>query len=291
MNKEKWKAFLELGRVSNLPTCISNTTVGYYLAGGNLLADPFLWLMAILAISCFYESGMILNDLFDYSVDLRERPHRPIPSGRINAREAFFVYFILVGIGLFIVRTFIPNAIPVALILLALTVIYNGLHQKLNFSPLIMGACRGSIYLLSAAAAGWHFNSEHPALWLMSCTLMIYISSVSFIARDELQNQVSTKQKIFLLLALVAIFIPLLMGQINFLRYITFIVAIGWISWISARFINQRISPMGAVGKMLAGMSLLDALILAEVESPLGVLVAWGCFLGTLNWHRKLQGT
>ena len=33
---------------------------------------------------CLYAAGMVLNDAFDAELDARERPERPIPSGRIS---------------------------------------------------------------------------------------------------------------------------------------------------------------------------------------------------------------
>src|SRR5262249_54594206 len=37
---------------------------------------------------CLYLAGMVLNDFFDQQRDVRERPSRPIPSGRVAARAA-----------------------------------------------------------------------------------------------------------------------------------------------------------------------------------------------------------
>src|SRR5262245_63491269 len=34
--------------------------------------------------SLFYSGGMALNDAFDAEIDARERPERPIPSGRVS---------------------------------------------------------------------------------------------------------------------------------------------------------------------------------------------------------------
>ena len=36
------------------------------------------------ASSCLYMAGMALNDYADRDVDAKERPKRPIPSGRVN---------------------------------------------------------------------------------------------------------------------------------------------------------------------------------------------------------------
>ena len=35
-----------------------------------------------------YAAGIALNDVFDYAIDLEERPGRPLPSGRVSRRFA-----------------------------------------------------------------------------------------------------------------------------------------------------------------------------------------------------------
>src|SRR5262245_42903634 len=74
---------LRLGRVSNLPTVWTNVLAGAVLAG----ADWHDWRLGpvLLAMSMFYVGGMYLNDYFDRTIDARERPERPIPSGAIRA--------------------------------------------------------------------------------------------------------------------------------------------------------------------------------------------------------------
>jgi 4-hydroxybenzoate polyprenyltransferase len=292
MQSSKFKAFLELGRVPNLPTCISNATAGFYLAGGNLIETPLLWFSAVLAIVCFYEAGMVLNDLCDYSLDQAQRSSRPLPSGRATPVESVALLIVLLASGLGIVRYFIPQAIPIAWGLLGLVFVYNWTHQWLVTSPILMGACRGSVYLLAASAAGWKINEMNLELWLMAGTLMIYISAISFIARFELENRTDLIQKFSILVAALCLAVPVLNhDQFSFLIACTFSAALAWLTWIAARLLYRRLHPMSAVGKMLAGMSLLDALVLAEVQSTWGVLLAWGCFIGTLNWHRRIQGT
>ena len=52
------------------------------------------------AFSLLYTGGMYLNDAFDREVDARERPERPIPSGRVRAGSVFAIGFGLLGMGI-----------------------------------------------------------------------------------------------------------------------------------------------------------------------------------------------
>ena len=89
---------LRLGRVSNLPTVWTNALAGIVLAGGHV-ADPRT-LPLIAAFSLFYVAGMYLNDAYDAEIDARERPERPIPSGRVSAETVFTAGFAMMALGL-----------------------------------------------------------------------------------------------------------------------------------------------------------------------------------------------
>src|SRR5687768_6342548 len=91
------RVFLELGRVSNLPTVWSNVLAGVVVSSG-LPGIPTL--AVALAGSLFYTGGMFLNDAFDAEVDARERPERPIPSGRVSLAVVTFTGFGLLVAGL-----------------------------------------------------------------------------------------------------------------------------------------------------------------------------------------------
>ena len=94
----RWQVYLQLGRVSNLPTVWTNVLAGTALAGR---ATPAAH-VAVLAVACslFYVGGMYLNDAFDREVDARERSERPIPAGQIGAGAVFAIGFGLLAAAL-----------------------------------------------------------------------------------------------------------------------------------------------------------------------------------------------
>ncbi len=81
-----FKAWFELLRIPTVFTAIADVSMAYLVADG-ALRRVGLWLGLLVVTVCMYWSGMILNDVFDFSVDVRERPDRPLPSKRI-ARAA-----------------------------------------------------------------------------------------------------------------------------------------------------------------------------------------------------------
>ena len=83
--------------MSNLPTVWTNTLAGTVLAGADV--EPGRLALLALAFSLLYTGGMYLNDAFDRESDRRERPERPIPSGRVTARSVFAIGFGLLAAG------------------------------------------------------------------------------------------------------------------------------------------------------------------------------------------------
>ncbi|NEC73471.1 UbiA family prenyltransferase, partial [Streptomyces rochei] len=54
-------------------------------------------LLAIGSSLCLYEAGMALNDWADRAEDAVERPHRPLPSGRVRPAAALTAAGVLTG--------------------------------------------------------------------------------------------------------------------------------------------------------------------------------------------------
>ena len=95
--------WLALARLSNLPTVVSDSLVGVALAVGlGWSPDAMSVTDAIettFAMCCFYVAGMVLNGIVDREIDARERPTRPIASGRIALPWAWTAFVVLLYIG------------------------------------------------------------------------------------------------------------------------------------------------------------------------------------------------
>ncbi|MGW7712671.1 UbiA family prenyltransferase, partial [Streptomyces sp. NPDC054771] len=74
------RAWAELLRVSALFTVPGDALAGAAASGRRPDRGTVL---AVGASLCLYEAGMALNDWADRDEDAIDRPHRPIPSGRI----------------------------------------------------------------------------------------------------------------------------------------------------------------------------------------------------------------
>ncbi len=150
--RPRWRAYLLLARVSNLPTIWSNVLAGFVAAGA--IADWPSFVRVAAAISLFYAGGMFLNDAFDAGFDRTSRPERPIPSGDTSRTEAFLAGGLLIGFGELLLAPH-PTALLLGLGLAASIVFYDARHKGVAAAPVVMGLCRALVYCIAAAAAGW----------------------------------------------------------------------------------------------------------------------------------------
>ena len=74
------RAYLQLFRLPNVFTAMADIAMGLLVTYGDQ-TTPAAPVLLLLASSLIYTAGMVLNDVYDYEVDVQERPHRPLPSG------------------------------------------------------------------------------------------------------------------------------------------------------------------------------------------------------------------
>ncbi|MFF4230416.1 SCO3242 family prenyltransferase [Streptomyces sp. NPDC001820] len=144
-------AWAELLRVSALFTVPGDALAGAAALGVGPNRGTALALGSSL---CLYEAGMALNDWADRDEDAIDRPHRPIPSGRIAPRSALTAAAALTGAGLALSAA--AGRRPLALATaLAATVWSYDLHFKhTRGGPAAMAAARSLDVLLGAVATG-----------------------------------------------------------------------------------------------------------------------------------------
>ncbi|WP_075087959.1 UbiA family prenyltransferase [Verrucomicrobium spinosum] len=83
------RPWLELARISNLPTAWTNVLAGWLLAGGGRDYWGVGWIL--LGGSLLYTGGMILNDAADVKFDREHRKDRPFPrAGSLRAPSGWW---------------------------------------------------------------------------------------------------------------------------------------------------------------------------------------------------------
>ncbi len=284
---------LRLGRVSNLPTVWTNVLAGITLAGGGASTAQIVALL--ISLTFFYLGGMYLNDAFDAEIDAAERPERPIPSGQVTAKAIFSYGFAMLGLGvlgLAYAGLSLPggtgwNAVYAGLALAACITFYNWNHKANPLSPLVMGACRMLVYI----AAGAAIASTLPAgLYFGAGILLCYLIGLTFAAKQENLNQITNLWPlVFLATPFVYAAGVLDIGQTGAVIFTVFLV---WVLFaLSFLVFPARINVPRAVVSLLAGICLLDALLIAASGEPNLALLAVAGFPLTLAFQRWVPGT
>lgn len=180
-----WRQLLRLG---NVFTAASNVIAGFLLVYGQW--KPAGALAALVGASMLlYAAGMALNDAFDAPLDARERPERPIPSGRISRRAAWTVGWSLLALGLALAAlagTLAAHLGPLVVAgCLGLTIVlYDGSLKFTAAGPAAMGGCRALNVLLGASAAP-DFVASQPGAWMYAAGVGAYTAVLTTIARGE----------------------------------------------------------------------------------------------------------
>src|ERR1019366_5859455 len=114
----------------------------------------------LVASISLYWSGMIWNDYFDVDQDRKERPDRPLASGRVPLRTAKYLAISLMVGGLLLafaadrLTTGRWVAFPIAAALGAAIFLYDGLLKETFAGPIAMGLCRSLNILLGLSIMG-----------------------------------------------------------------------------------------------------------------------------------------
>ena len=284
--------YLLLGRVSNLPTVWTNTLAGATLAGAAIAPGRVILLAA--AFSLLYTGGMYLNDAFDRKVDARERPERPIPSGRVRAGSVFAIGFGLLGMGILTVAAAalgLPGgglgAVASGALLAGVITAYDAWHKANPLSPVVMGLCRVLVYLTAALAVA---SAIGPAVWGGAVVLLSYLIGLTYVAKQENLTEVRHLWPLVLLGA------PFLYAWRSLLDpgagAILYLAFLGWVVFAVSLLLRPRRRDIRrAVVSLIAGISLLDALLIAGAGEPARILWAVAGFALTLAFQRWVPGT
>ncbi|HLV64432.1 MAG TPA: UbiA family prenyltransferase [Polyangiaceae bacterium] len=290
---------LELGRVSNLPTVWSNVLAGAIVGGGGAALGVGAFVLLGCAASSFYVGGMFLNDAFDAAIDARERPERPIPSGRARRAEVFAWGFgaLALGLGLLVAlrALFAPPSglglLAAGLFVVTAIVVYDRWHKGHAFSPVIMGACRAGLYAMAALAVA---PALTPTLVACAAALLAYLVGLTHAARFENSSAIGRLWPTAFVLAPGAVALAVLFerGAPSGLAIALWLLPVAWAVralLIALRGGSSRIRT--AVGSLIAGISLVDAAFLAAVGAVLPAFFAVGAFALTLFAQRRIRGT
>ncbi|MCX4978551.1 UbiA family prenyltransferase [Streptomyces sp. NBC_00620] len=149
--RAKGKAWAELLRLPALFTVPGDALAGAAAVGARPNSRT---LLAIGSSLCLYEAGMALNDWADRAEDAVDRPHRPLPSGRIHPAAALAAAGALTAAGLALAARAGGPSLAVAAPLAATVWAYDLVLKRTPAGPAAMATARGLDVLLGATTTG-----------------------------------------------------------------------------------------------------------------------------------------
>lgn len=266
--KDRIRTYLELIRFPNLFTAMADVLAGYLIVRANAInwADLFFFL---LATSTIYGGGCALNDFSDRKLDARERPLRPIPSGRTTAGEALFLSCLLFAGGIASALVVGRGAGVTALILVLLVILYDlVLKEKDLWGPANMAACRVLNLLLGMSATFYPFALSSLFLFLT----FGYVFALTILSRFEVEGGMGSKGMVIFAGPILALSVMALLAAWGHLEKGSLIYLALWmiLSGLPLILAGMRPSPpkVGrAVKYLILGIPLLDAAYVSGVHT------------------------
>lgn len=242
-------------------------------------------ILAMLAVFFETAAGNVINDYFDYNIDLINKPNRPIPSGRISlnaGRNYGYLLFLLGTICGLLISLITSNWIPFLIVLVADVVLYL-YASKLKATPLIGNLTVGFMTGFGFVFGGFTINN--PTIILTS----IYLGFFAFVmttARElikDIEDMEGDKaegaktlpilygEKITSILAVILIIVdcalcPLLYYMNIFSFYYLIIIAIAVILFLYSAILIIRNQDRKTAGK-------------ASKNLKIGMLIAFVSFI------------
>ena len=308
------RTHLELARASNLPTVWSNGLAASVLTGA--APTPGGLALALVALSCLYVAGMYLNDACDAQADARERPGRPIPSGRIARRAVFAgaAAWAVAGLGAAALAAAASPAPDLGLgwalafvALAACIAAYDAHHRNNRFSPLLMAGCRALAVLAAALLLA---PAPPPAVLALASASAAWTLGLTRLAKDEaaaLDPARTVRPARWPLAALgivplVGLLAPLgapvstaPLGSASATSDALLAAALGL--GVGALVLHARARMRTgagfptAVGHLVAGIALVDAVLLARLGHAGFAFACLGCFAATVAAQRRVAGS
>ena len=241
--KSNLYTLIKMTRFPNFPGIISHLITGFlfafYAFPKQTKIEVTELIFASFGLIFLYSFGCLLGDVFDQKWDQKYATQRPIPLKKIKRVTVFCWSAIFLLVGLLCLGKF--NSICLWSLKSALVssiLIYTYLHKKTYWATFFMGLCRALIYLLGACLILPFFQSS--LLW-QSFNLLIYIASISLMARFEVKTETPNSFKIATKTLLISCFISMI--------------------WL---YFSQGTSLIGLLISLLAIIYLLKVIVLAK---------------------------
>jgi 4-hydroxybenzoate polyprenyltransferase len=304
------RSYAQLVRLPNVFTAAADICLGA-LAVGALPSRGLPFGLLVLASGSLYCGGMVWNDFFDVEQDRKERPFRPIPSGRISRPAAAGFGAALLASGLLFALLagwslsgwrepetgggLVWTPLVLSIILAVCIVLYDAWLKRTWAGPVGMGACRFLNVLLGLSVAG---QVHWPWDVYLAFVVGVYIAGVTWFARTEVRSSSQTAltgaAAVMLAGLVLGLAVPLRLeaGESPWL-FPYLLVGLGFLVGLPvcrAIAVPTPARVQAAVKSALLGLVGLDAVLATALAGPWGLAVLF-LLIPTLILGRWLYST
>jgi 4-hydroxybenzoate polyprenyltransferase len=282
------RTYAELVRLPNVFTALADICLGALAA--RALPEHWLpFLLLLLSSACLYCGGMVWNDYFDLEQDRRERPFRPLPSGRMTPAQAarLGVLLLAAGVGFAAGADLRPEGFRGTSFFLALSLVvailcYDSWLKRTWAGPVGMGLCRLLNVLLGLSVVpdwvgGWGVY--------LAVVVGLYIVGVTWFARTEAsvsnQTELGLAAGVMLAALLLTLALPVLGEQAESPRRPSVLfpyLLVGFGFTVGIPICNAIAAPepkrvQTAVKRCVLGLIALDAILATALAGTVGLLL------------------
>ncbi len=172
--------YLELLRPSVCLIAVFALIIGSVVVG--TFTFSYTLIIAFIVIFLICSSGNVINDYFDFRIDKKSMPFRPIPSGRAN-RQNTFKLFLITGIVGLVLAYFI--SLPFFIISIISFIIATTYSYKLKKITVVKNIAVSWLAASSFLAAG--FISNTPVINI-ALLLLVVIAFLATMGREILKD-------------------------------------------------------------------------------------------------------
>ena len=288
MESSNFKNYLLLIRLPNLFTLPSNILLGFVLVTTfTLTITSAVQILILIAISTLlYCVGLVLNDLFDYEIDKKERPNRPLASGKISRKIAIIIVTTFTAIALILSLLVSVTTFGISVLLLVIVFSYDKYLKNTNAGPFTIAAARVTNVILGSSAniiGVDNFTQNIPFMFVISI-IFVYVSLIGFLSRYEVQG-FNENIKSYLIPIIIAVIVSsiLVFNLIGFFKHESLLI-LALFSFIMAKAI-YKIHKKDSTGiqqtiqLMILSIIVLDSIFLTgiaglTVGAPVLILLA-----------------
>ena len=283
------KHYFQLVRIPGIFTVFSNIILGFFLVQNS--TTNFDSLVLLMSTSGFlFMAGMVFNDYFDYNLDKKERPFRPLPSGAISKKFA-----LILGIIFLIIANFISTFVGIQsfVITITMTCLILCYDSRLKRASVIGILCLATIRFLNVIL-GSSIVSFDPQIMYFALPIGVFVAAISILAKTE--TDISSAKTIIVnqILIFATIIYTLTIILNNFEIYSLVFLALFIISVFVPNLSNKgfdKLKIQKQVTFQLLAIILLDATIISVVASPIISIITASLYLFSYLIIRKLYLT